>query len=250
MARMMKAIEDLQAQVATQGKTSSVMMAPVSPLSSEILKVPIQKKIQYPLISLYDGEGDPRLWKYYEDGKLVEFVKKPPAPRTTAPKRSDDDEEDQDEDLCNKIDRKKRKAPPMPEGSQPREILMLQPDLGPMGGYSEGGIQVSTSKRKIKAVVRDLDHVDTRVGLPPREAKTYPHMFTENDLNGILMPHNDPLVINMNIMGTKVHRLLVDTRSYANIIFRTTLDKLGNYKSYLEPCNHRILGFGDAVSIP
>ncbi|KAL8524782.1 hypothetical protein ACS0TY_014407 [Phlomoides rotata] len=64
------------------------------------------------------------------------------------------------------------------------------------------------------------------------------------------MPHNDPLVINMNIMGTKVHRLLVDTGSYANIIFRTTLDKLGNYERYLEPCNHRIIGFWDIVSVP
>ncbi|KAL8492090.1 hypothetical protein ACS0TY_023637 [Phlomoides rotata] len=56
------------------------------------------------------------------------------------------------------------------------------------------------------------------------------------------MPHNDPLVISMNILGAKVHRLLVDIGSYANIIFRTNLDKLGNYESYLEPCNHRILG--------
>ncbi|KAL8520825.1 hypothetical protein ACS0TY_011398 [Phlomoides rotata] len=47
-----------------------------------------------------------QLWKYYEDGKLAEFVKKPPAPRAMAQKRNedgDDDEKDQDEDLHNKI---------------------------------------------------------------------------------------------------------------------------------------------------
>ncbi|KAL8531186.1 hypothetical protein ACS0TY_007985 [Phlomoides rotata] len=191
-----------------------------------------------------------QLWKYYEDGKLAEFVKKPPAPRATARKRNEDDEEDQDEDLRNKIDRKKQKTPPMSEGSQPREILMLQPDLGLVGGCNEGGVLVSTSKRKRKVVVRELDHVDTRVGLPPREVQTYPLTFTDDDLKGILMPHNDPLVISLNIMGTKVHRLLVDTGSYANIIFQTTLDKLGNYESYLQPCNHRILGFGDDVFVP
>ncbi|KAL8520824.1 hypothetical protein ACS0TY_011397 [Phlomoides rotata] len=108
---------------------------------------------------------------------------------------------------------------------------MLQPDLGPVGDYSEGGILVSVSKRKIKAVVRELDHVDTRVGLPSREAQTCPLTFTKDDLKGILMPHNDPLVISKNIIGTKVHRLLVDTGSYANIIFRMTLDKLGNYET-------------------
>ncbi|KAL8529794.1 hypothetical protein ACS0TY_007017 [Phlomoides rotata] len=78
----------------------------------------------------------------------------------------DDDDEDQDEDLRNKIDRKKQKALPMPEGSQPREILMLQPDLGPVGSYSEGGVLVSASRRKRKAALRELDHVGTRAVLP------------------------------------------------------------------------------------
>ncbi|KAL8544971.1 hypothetical protein ACS0TY_005254 [Phlomoides rotata] len=92
--------------------------------------------------------------------------------------------------------------------------------MGPVGGCSEEGILVSVSKRKRKVVVRELDHIDTRVGLPSREAQTCPLTFIKDDLKGILMPHNDPLVIIMNIMGTK------------------------------QPCNIRILGFWDAVSIP
>ncbi|KAL8533077.1 hypothetical protein ACS0TY_009359 [Phlomoides rotata] len=66
-----------------------------------------------------------QLWNFYEDGKLTEFVKKLLVPRTMAHKRNDDDKDDQEEDLRNKIDYKRRKAPPMPEGSQPNEILML-----------------------------------------------------------------------------------------------------------------------------
>ncbi|KAL8483835.1 hypothetical protein ACS0TY_026502 [Phlomoides rotata] len=142
------------------------------------------------------------------------------------------------------------RVPPMAEDGQPREILMLRPDLGPVGGCSEGGILVFASKRKRKAAVRELDQVETGLGQPPRQALPSPLKFTADDLKGVLMPHNDPLVISINIMGTKVHRLLVHVGSYANIIFRSTLDKLGNYESYMQPCNHRILGFGDAVSIP
>ncbi|KAL8493493.1 hypothetical protein ACS0TY_024634 [Phlomoides rotata] len=82
----------------------------------------------------------------------------------------------------------------MPEGGQPKEILMLPPDLGPVGGCSEGRVLVSVSRGKGR----------------PR----------------IMTPHNDSLVVSANIMGTKVHRLLVDTGSYVNIIFRRTLDKL------------------------
>ncbi|KAL8536220.1 hypothetical protein ACS0TY_011740 [Phlomoides rotata] len=118
-----------------------------------------------------------------------------------------------------------------------------------MGGCSEGGILVSASKRKRKTVVHELDLVETGLGLQPKEALSSPLTFTTDDLKGVMMPHNDPLVTSMNIMGTKVHRPLVDTGSYTNIIFRSTLSKLGNYDSYLQPCNHRILGFGDVVSI-
>ncbi|KAL8470422.1 hypothetical protein ACS0TY_033054 [Phlomoides rotata] len=194
-----------------------------------------------------------QLWKYYEEGKLEEFVKKAYVPRVTAFRRCEEDdneEEGQDKDLREQIDRKKWKVPPMADGGQPQEILMLQPNLGPVGGCSKEGILVSAAKRKRKAAVRELDHVETGLGLPPKKALPSPLMFTTDNLKGVLMPHNDPLVISMNIMGTKVHRLLVDIGSYANIIFRSTLSKLGNYDNYLQPCNHRILGFGDVVSVP
>ncbi|KAL8480461.1 hypothetical protein ACS0TY_027117 [Phlomoides rotata] len=193
------------------------------------------------------------MWRYYEEVKLTEFFKKAHVTRATAPRRREEDdneEEGQDEDLREQIDRKRQRVPLVAEGNQPREILMLQPDLGPVGGCSEGGILVSTSKRNRKAVVRELDHVETGLGLLPKEALPSPLTFTADDLKGVLMPHNDPLVISMNIMGTKVHILLVDTGSYANIIFRSTLSKLGNYDSYLQPCNRRILSFGDPVSVP
>ncbi|KAL8536856.1 hypothetical protein ACS0TY_012146 [Phlomoides rotata] len=61
MASLMKVVEDLQAQVAAKDRTGGVLKVTRSPLSSDILRAPIQKKIQYPQLTLYDGEGDPRV---------------------------------------------------------------------------------------------------------------------------------------------------------------------------------------------
>ncbi|XP_070049975.1 uncharacterized protein [Nicotiana tomentosiformis] len=42
--------------------------------------------------------------------------------------------------------------------------------------------------------------------------------FTEEDAHGLLLPHNDALVISLNILDFKIKRVLVDPGSSANII--------------------------------
>ncbi|XP_070052326.1 uncharacterized protein [Nicotiana tomentosiformis] len=42
--------------------------------------------------------------------------------------------------------------------------------------------------------------------------------FTEEDADGFLLPHNDALVISLNVLDFKIKRVLVDLGSSANII--------------------------------
>ncbi|XP_019226062.1 PREDICTED: uncharacterized protein LOC109207578 [Nicotiana attenuata] len=42
--------------------------------------------------------------------------------------------------------------------------------------------------------------------------------FTEEDADGLLLPHNDALVISLNVLDFKIKRVLVDPESSANII--------------------------------
>ncbi|KAL8461504.1 hypothetical protein ACS0TY_032834 [Phlomoides rotata] len=48
--------------------------------------------------------------------------------------------------------------------------------------------------------------------------------FNEDDRSGILTPCNNMLLISASIMGYRVHRMMVDTGSYCNILFKKTLD--------------------------
>ncbi|XP_075101991.1 uncharacterized protein LOC142177401 [Nicotiana tabacum] len=42
--------------------------------------------------------------------------------------------------------------------------------------------------------------------------------FTEEDADGLLLPHNDALVISLNVLDFKIKRVLVNSGSSANII--------------------------------
>lgn len=66
----------------------------------------------------------------------------------------------------------------------------------------------------------------------------------------MVYPNADPLVIKAKIMGVTVHRLLVDSGAFYNVLFKYTLDKMGNFPDYVEPCEHVMKGFGKATMKP
>ncbi|KAF8079797.1 hypothetical protein N665_1000s0002 [Sinapis alba] len=57
------------------------------------------------------------------------------------------------------------------------------------------------------------------------EAET-PITFSDLDLTDIDYPHNDPLLVELQIGTCEVTRVLIDTGSYVDLIFRQTLIKM------------------------
>ena len=50
--------------------------------------------------------------------------------------------------------------------------------------------------------------------------------FNEADVRGVKQPHNDPLVIMLNIEGFNTKRILVDNGSSADIIYLPAFQQL------------------------
>ena len=72
--------------------------------------------------------------------------------------------------------------------------------------------------------------------------------FNEGDVRGVKQPHNDPLVIMLNIEGFNTKRILVDNGSSANIIYLPAFQQLKIDPMKLRPFDSPLVSFsGDRV---
>ena len=72
--------------------------------------------------------------------------------------------------------------------------------------------------------------------------------FNEADAKGVKQPHNDPLVIMLNIEGFNTKRILVDNGSSADIIYLPAFQQLKLDPKRLRPFESPLVNFsGDRV---
>ncbi|XP_024036260.1 uncharacterized protein LOC112096786 [Citrus clementina] len=75
-------------------------------------------------------------------------------------------------------------------------------------------------------------------------------MWTDEDEEGILYPHEDALVIKATIASKKFDRILVDTGSSVDVLFKSTLEEMGIADRKLEYTNTSLKGFGGGKLVP
>ncbi|GAA0155166.1 hypothetical protein LIER_12951 [Lithospermum erythrorhizon] len=77
-----------------------------------------------------------------------------------------------------------------------------------------------------------------------------PLSFSNIELKGIELPHDDPVVIAPLIANFIVERILVDTGSSTDILYLSTYDKLHLPRSHIQPIGTPLLGFTVHVVYP
>ncbi|GAA0168134.1 hypothetical protein LIER_40503 [Lithospermum erythrorhizon] len=71
-----------------------------------------------------------------------------------------------------------------------------------------------------------------------------------NELRGIELPHDDPVIIAPLISNFKVERMLVNMGSSVDILYLSTFDKLQLSRSHIQPITTLLTGFTGHVVYP
>ena len=111
-----------------------------------------------------------------------------------------------------------------------------------------GGLVTGGSFRSLKkACQRQVNSIHT---IPPfKHRRTDQDMsFNEADARGVKQPHNDPLVIMLNIKGFNTKKILVDNGNSADIIYLPAFQQLRLDPKILHPFESPLVSFsGDRV---
>ncbi|XP_062118667.1 uncharacterized protein LOC133832323 [Humulus lupulus] len=97
---------------------------------------------------------------------------------------------------------------------------------------------------------RSLGHT---VNLVTSEDRSYPASviaFTDDDLQGVHLPHDNPLVISLQVDHCQLGRVLVDGGSGVDILFWEAFQKMGLEENQIRPSTTPILGFNSQRVYP
>ncbi|XP_015955561.1 uncharacterized protein LOC107479958 [Arachis duranensis] len=110
------------------------------------------------------------------------------------------------------------------------------------GGFAGRRISKSSYKRHLQEVYH--------VGEGKRSSDLPIIIFTQEDAAGIISGHDDSVVITIVLANANLHRTLVDQGSSADILFKSTFDKLGLQEKELRAYSDNLFGLGDAPIRP
>ncbi|XP_010263159.1 PREDICTED: uncharacterized protein LOC104601503 [Nelumbo nucifera] len=120
------------------------------------------------------------------------------------------------------------------------------------GGMASGGASALAQK----AYARHLNiqeptpkkqkYLDT----PQRPRCSHALVFIDEDLKGVIVPHDDALVVTTIISNFMVKKILVNSGSSAGIIFYDTYERMKLTPRRLQPVDASLVGFSDTVTRP
>ena len=106
------------------------------------------------------------------------------------------------------------------------------------GGFSGGGPTASQRKKYVRSISSVAEEF-------PNDLWESDLVFTRTDLRDVIPHDNDPVVISIVTAGRKIHTILVDQGSSANIMFWSTFNKLQLSLDLLRPYTGCLYGFAD-----
>ncbi|XP_056858128.1 uncharacterized protein LOC130507431 [Raphanus sativus] len=101
----------------------------------------------------------------------------------------------------------------------------------------------------VRAVKDHRRQATTSQRWPQKQVDDQPITFSSDDTLGVHLPHNDPLLVVLGIDKYDVTKVLIDTGSSVDIIFRETLVKMGIDLNDVKPSTRTLTGFNGSSEV-
>jgi hypothetical protein len=74
--------------------------------------------------------------------------------------------------------------------------------------------------------------------------------FSEEDARGVVMPHDDALMVTLTVANHGIHRILVDNESSAGILYWPAFQQMGIDRERIKPFGSLLVRFGGELVYP
>ena len=126
-------------------------------------------------------------------------------------------------------------------------MIMGRPE--PSQGREES---IDLHKRTEERVKRlwSLGHSVNHLATEKAHTSAIPITFTQQDLATVRLPHDDPLVVKLQIDSSIVGRVLIDGGSSADVLFLNTFENMGLNRSMMRPTYQPLFAFNSSSVSP
>jgi ribonuclease HI len=140
-------------------------------------------------------------------------------------------------------ERREIREEPLPNQEVVREIHTIA------GGIAGGGDSNSARKAHARSLQGQEVYSLHRPSKLPR-TDSVALSFSEEDARGVVMPHDDALVVTLTVANHGIHRILVDNGSSADILYWPAFQQMGIDRERIKPFTSPLVGFGGEVVFP
>ena len=115
-----------------------------------------------------------------------------------------------------------------------------------------GGITAAGSSKKAHKTYLRMVHNVQLIGFVPKIAQMDNPVigFSEEDARRLHHPHDDALIISLQVKDYNMHRVLVDNGSSADILYFPAFQQMRIDRERLIPTNAPLIGFGGTRVFP
>ncbi|GFY91128.1 hypothetical protein Acr_07g0013240 [Actinidia rufa] len=117
------------------------------------------------------------------------------------------------------------------------------------GGFGSGGYLTSSRKKHGRSALRLAEEEIYNLSSSSVGDQT-PITFSNDDLRGLHLPHDDALVVSAVIANFNVQRILIDNGSSADILFISAFERMKIGQDKLHPFHTPLIGFGGNTTHP